>query len=84
MLKIFLYISPLLLALSLEPFQTLRHNPDISGLQLGPTELKVSSYAGDMLFSLTNTVSHYPISFMNLIGLELSPKLTFQNLRQWG
>lgn len=48
-------LSPLLFALSLEPFlRKIRSNPDISGLQVGNINCKNSAYADDLLFSLTN------------------------------
>lgn len=48
-------LSPLLFALSLEPFLChMRLNPDISGVTIGHSHQKVLAYADDMLFSLTN------------------------------
>ena len=48
-------LSPLLFALSLEPFLcTLRANSNISGIQIGKNHCKITAYADDMLFSLTN------------------------------
>lgn len=69
--------SPLLFAISLKPFlDKVRHNTDISGLQLGPTEFKVSAYADDMLFSLTNP----NISLPNLLH-EFDRYRTISNLK---
>lgn len=57
-------LSPLLFALSLEPFLCkIRMNPDIQGLKTGDTQYKVSAYADDLLFSLTNP----SISLPNLL-----------------
>lgn len=48
-------LSPLLFALSLEPFLChIRLNPDITGVLADHTQHKVSAYADDMLFSLSN------------------------------
>lgn len=56
--------SPLLFALSLEPFLCMiRSNPDISVIIIGNEQHKISAYADDLLFSLTNP----PISLPNLI-----------------
>lgn len=57
-------LSPLLFALSLEPFlNKIRLNPDISGLQIGDSEYKISAYADDLRFSMTNS----QVSLPNLI-----------------
>lgn len=48
-------LSPLLFALSLEPsLSKIRLNPDIQGISIGPLQHKISAYADDLLFSLTN------------------------------
>lgn len=48
-------LSPLLFALSLEPLlNKIRQNPDILGLQIGDYNYKVSAYANDLLFSMSN------------------------------
>lgn len=48
-------LSPLLFALSLEPFlPTDRSNPDIQGLPIGNAQYKISSDANDLFFMLTN------------------------------
>lgn len=48
-------LSPLLFALSLEPFLSrIRLNPDIQGVLAEPMQHKISAYADDLLFSLTN------------------------------
>lgn len=48
-------LSPLLFALSLEPFLGhVRLNLNIAGIQIGPSQHKVSAYADDLLFSFTN------------------------------
>lgn len=53
--------SPLLFALSLEPFLCkIRSHPDITGIDIGRTQQKVSAYANDMLFSLTNALVSLP------------------------
>lgn len=57
-------LSPLLFALSLEPFLChIRLNPDITGVSIEHIQYKVSAYADDMMFSLSNPV----ISLPNLI-----------------
>lgn len=54
-------LSPLLFALSLEPFLcTVRSNPDISGVVVGDSQQKIAAYADDMLFALTNPVISLP------------------------
>lgn len=54
-------LSPLLFALSLEPFlSTIRLNPDIQGITVGPMQHKISAYADDLLFSLTNPMISLP------------------------
>lgn len=48
-------IVPPPFCLSLEPFFcTIRLNPDIVGLEVGNSYCKISAYADDLLFSLTN------------------------------
>uniref|UniRef100_A0A8C5PAU0 Reverse transcriptase domain-containing protein n=1 Tax=Leptobrachium leishanense TaxID=445787 RepID=A0A8C5PAU0_9ANUR len=48
-------LSPLLFALTLEPFlESVRLNPNISGLRGRTREHKLSAYADDMLFMVTN------------------------------
>lgn len=48
-------LSPLLFALSLEPFLcAIQLNPDNSGVQVGNRQHKISAYADDLLYSLTN------------------------------
>lgn len=57
-------LSPLLFALSLEPFLChVRLNPNIRGVKIGQTQHKVSAYADDLMFSLTNP----SISLPNLL-----------------
>lgn len=47
-------LSPLLFALSLEPFLChVRQNPNILGVKVNQTQHKVSAYADDLMFSLT-------------------------------
>lgn len=54
-------LCPLLFALSLEPFlSTIRSNPDIQGLKIGDIQHKISAYAEDLLFSLTNPTISLP------------------------
>lgn len=54
-------LSPLLFALSLEPFlSTIRLNPDIQGLTVGDTQHKISAYADDMMFTVTNPMVSLP------------------------
>lgn len=54
-------LSPLLFALSLEPFLGhVRLNPNISGIQIGQTQHKVSAYADDLMLSLTNPTVSLP------------------------
>lgn len=48
-------LSPLLFALSLAPIlNKIRLNNDIAELQIGDSDYKVSAYADDLLFSMTN------------------------------
>lgn len=50
-------LSPLLFALSLEPFLCkIRLNPDMQGIRCGDTQHKISAYAVDMLFTLTSPI----------------------------
>lgn len=77
-------LSPLLFALSLEPFlNRIRLNPDVSGIQVGDLSHKVSAYADD-LFSLTNPQTS-KIYWKNLIITEHYQiwKLIIPNRRQW-
>lgn len=54
-------LSPLLFALTLEPFLChIRLNPDITGLILDNTQYKISAYADDLMFSLTNPMISLP------------------------
>lgn len=54
-------LSPLLFVLSLEPFLCKIHlNPDLSGLTVGHSQQKVSAYADDILFYLTNPFISIP------------------------
>uniref|UniRef100_A0A8C5R1N4 Reverse transcriptase domain-containing protein n=1 Tax=Leptobrachium leishanense TaxID=445787 RepID=A0A8C5R1N4_9ANUR len=47
-------LSPLLFVLTLEPFLTaIRTDPDITGVEVGPRQLKVAAYADDLLFYVT-------------------------------
>lgn len=54
-------LSPLLFALSLEPFLChVRLNPDITGVETNREQFKVSAYADDLLFSLTKPIISLP------------------------
>lgn len=54
-------LSPLLFALSLEPFLChVRLNPDISGVETDREQFKVSAYADDLMFSLTKPITSLP------------------------
>lgn len=54
-------LSPLLFALSLEPFlRTVHAHPDITGVTMGETQQKIAAYADDMMFTLTNPVVSVP------------------------
>lgn len=53
--------SPLLFALSLVPFLChVRLNSDISGVVVNQSQYKVSAYADDLMFSLTNPTISLP------------------------
>lgn len=53
--------SPLLFALSLEPFLChVRLNPDVTGVSVGNLQQKVSAYADDMMFTLTKPIISLP------------------------
>lgn len=70
-------LSPLLFALSLEPFLfNIRLNPDITGVTIGNSQHKVTAYADDMLFSLRNPL----ISLPNLLH-EFDIYGTLSNLK---
>lgn len=54
-------LSPLFFALSLEPFLChVRLNPDITGVSINHTQCKVSAYADDLMFSLSNPTNSLP------------------------
>lgn len=54
-------LSPLLFALALEPLlRTIRANSDIRGVTVGSTEHKLSAYADDVLFHLTQPLVSLP------------------------
>ena len=58
-------LSPLLFAVSLEPFLChVRRNPDIFGVTINHTQHKVSAYADDLMFSLTNPSVSLPTLLM--------------------
>lgn len=72
-----LSLSPLLFALTLEQFLSrVRLNENISGLQMGALQYKLSDYADDMLLSLTNP----HVSFLNLM-LEFEIHGDLSNLK---
>uniref|UniRef100_A0A8C5M3E1 Reverse transcriptase domain-containing protein n=1 Tax=Leptobrachium leishanense TaxID=445787 RepID=A0A8C5M3E1_9ANUR len=59
-------LSPLLFALSLEPFlQAVRSAPDITGLEIGASEHRVAAYADDLLFFVRSPL----ITLPNLLRL---------------
>lgn len=80
-------LSPLLFALSLESLlNKIRQNPDIRGLQLGEGVYKVSAYADNFLFSMSNP----PVSLPNLMKvwklwscIKSTKKMT-PNRKWWG
>lgn len=60
-------LSPLLFALTLEPFLwRIRLNRDIWGVGIGGIQYKVAAYADDMLFSMTNPVISLPNLFKEI------------------
>lgn len=60
-------LSPLLFALALEPLlRRVRVNTDIRGLTVGNIEHKLSAYADDVLFHLTNPLISLPILLKEL------------------
>lgn len=79
-------LSPLLFALSLEPFLIrVRSNPDISGVPVGATSYKVSAYADDLLFSLSQPLVSLPnlLKEFELYGMVISRSITPRR-RSWG
>uniref|UniRef100_A0A8C5LQH7 Reverse transcriptase domain-containing protein n=1 Tax=Leptobrachium leishanense TaxID=445787 RepID=A0A8C5LQH7_9ANUR len=59
-------LSPLLFALSLEPFlQAVRSAPDITGLEIGASEHRLAAYADDLLFFIRSPL----ITLPNLLRL---------------
>lgn len=74
-------LSPLLFALSLEPFLcAMRRNPDVVGIKVRNSQHKISAYADDMLFSLTNPVISLPNLFKEIkkYGTLSNLKINFQ------
>lgn len=70
-------LSPLLFALTLEPFLcTIRSNPDITGVSVKGTQYKISAYADDLMFTLTNPI----VSLPNLLR-EFDRYGTLSNLK---
>lgn len=60
-------LSPLLFALALEPLlRRVRANADITGLTVGAVEHKLSAYADDVLFHLTNPLVSLPVLMREL------------------
>lgn len=60
-------LSPLLFALSLVPLlNKILLNLDISGLQIGDSEYKISAYADDLLFSMTKPEVFLPKLMMEI------------------
>lgn len=54
-------LSPPIFALFLEPFLCyVRLNPNISGVKINQTQYKVSAYADDLMFSITNPTVSLP------------------------
>lgn len=54
-------LSPLLFALSIEPLaHKIRQNPGITGVQFGSDDHKISLFADDVLFPITNPTTNLP------------------------
>uniref|UniRef100_A0A8C5QB08 Reverse transcriptase domain-containing protein n=1 Tax=Leptobrachium leishanense TaxID=445787 RepID=A0A8C5QB08_9ANUR len=72
-------LSPLLFALSLEPFlKAVRYAPDIAGLRVGNTEHRLTAYADDLLFFVRSpkvtlpTLLHMFADYGTLSNLKLN------------
>lgn len=79
-------LSPLLFARSLETFLCkIRLNPDIQGLPVGDTQCKISAYADDVLFSLTNPTISLPnlLKEFDTYGTLSNLKTSVLNGRPW-
>lgn len=62
-------LSPLLFALAVGPFLTVvRANPNIKGQTVGTMEQKLSAYADDDLFHLTDPLVSLPMKELQLFG----------------
>lgn len=80
-------LSPLLFALSIEPLlNTIRQNLDIQGLQLGDRNYKVSAYADDLLFSMSNPHVSLPnlMKEFEIYGTLLNLKINYTKLEAIG
>lgn len=80
-------LSPLLYALTLEPFLSMiRLNQDIQGVTVGNTQHKVSAYADDLLFSLTNPAVSLPnlLKQFDLYGALSNLKINFSKSEAMG
>lgn len=80
-------LPPLLFALSLEPFLCKIHlHLDITGLEVGGVQQKISAYADDMTFSLTNPSVSLPnlIQEFNIYGALSYLKINFTKSEAMG
>lgn len=80
-------LSPLLFALSLEPFLChIRLNPDITGIEVNKRQFKVSAYADDLMFSLTNPTISLPnlMKEFHIYGQLANLKINFSKSEAMG
>lgn len=80
-------LSPLLYAFTLEPFLSMiRLNQDIQGVTVANTQHKVSVYADDLLFSLTNSAVSLPnlLKQFDLYGALSNLKINFSKSEAMG
>lgn len=80
-------LSPLLFALSLEPFLCkIRLNPNIQGLSVGDSQCKISAYVDGFFFSLTNPTISLPnlLKEFDTYGALLNLKINFSKSEAMG
>lgn len=80
-------LSPILFALSVEPLLSrIRLNAGIGWLSVGGIEYKISAYADDMLYTLTNLIVSLPnlIQEMEIYGSLSNFKINFSKSKAMG